>query len=146
MKYSKQREYILQSVLHAPGHPTADEIFGEIREQLPRISLGTVYRNLNQLAQAGLIRRISVPGASDRFDRPCFPHCHLVCQVCGQVQDLPLQYVQGTSSLIQRETGFSISGEELTIAGICKTCRKHNLTGFPRNDNGGNKDERTQGQ
>ena len=136
MKYSRQRECILQSVRRAEGHPTADEIYDDIREELPKISLGTVYRNLSQLVKAGLIRRISIPGASDRFDAKKLPHCHLVCGLCGQVQDLPLGYVQKASASIQENTGFQISCEDLTIAGICDECRKNKKTGVSP-ENGG---------
>ena len=78
MNYSKQRELVLQAVLENPIHPTADGVYQQVRQQNPRISLGTVYRNLNFLAEMGMIRKISMPVGSDRFDGRLDQHDHMV--------------------------------------------------------------------
>ncbi len=64
MKYSRQRELILETVMENPVHPTADTVYAMVREQEPNISLGTVYRNLNLLAEQGILRRIPMPAAA----------------------------------------------------------------------------------
>ena len=68
MKYSRQREIILNTVMENPVHPTADMVYSILREENPNISLGTVYRNLNYLAAEGIIRKITMPEGCDRFD------------------------------------------------------------------------------
>ncbi len=68
MNYSKQRELILKTVIENPIHPTADTVYEQVRRENPKISLGTVYRNLNFLSEMGILRKISMPVGSDRFD------------------------------------------------------------------------------
>ena len=68
MRYSKQRELVLQKVEQLCDHPTAEEIFDLAAKECPGLSLGTVYRNLNSLVDAGRVRRVSIPGKADRFD------------------------------------------------------------------------------
>lgn len=68
MRYSKQRELVLQKVEQLCDHPTAEEIFDLAARECPGLSLGTVYRNLNSLVDAGRVRRVSIPGKADRFD------------------------------------------------------------------------------
>ena len=68
MRYSKQRELVLHTVEQLCDHPTAEEIFDKAAPECPGLSLGTVYRNLNSLVEAGMVRRVSIPGRADRFD------------------------------------------------------------------------------
>ena len=88
MRYSKQRELVLHTVEQLCDHPTAEEIFDKAAPECPGLSLGTVYRNLNQLVEQGVLRRISTPVNGDRFDTRMDPHAHLLCTCCGQVLDL----------------------------------------------------------
>ena len=80
MRYSKQRELVLQKVEQLCDHPTAEEIYGEAVKDCPGLSLGTVYRNLNSLVDAGRVRRVSIPGKADRFDHTLCWHSHLYCK------------------------------------------------------------------
>ena len=68
MRYSKQRELVMQTVQNLCDHPTAEEIYDAAVKECPGLSLGTVYRNLNSLVDAGRVRRVSIPGKADRFD------------------------------------------------------------------------------
>ena len=68
MRYSKQRELVMQTVENLCDHPTAEEIYDTAAKECPGLSLGTVYRNLNSLVEAGRVRRVSIPGQADRFD------------------------------------------------------------------------------
>lgn len=87
MRYSKQRELVLQKVEQLCDHPTAEEIFDLAARECPGLSLGTVYRNLNSLVDAGRVRRVSIPGKADRFDHTLSWHSHLYCNCCGGVVD-----------------------------------------------------------
>lgn len=121
MKYSKQREIILQIVQNSMDHPTADKIYEKARKELPNISLGTVYRNLNQLAETGTIRKIST-GTSDRFDKTLKDHCHFHCTKCEKIIDLPVVYVAQLKEDLMRKEGHKIEYEEILFTGICKEC------------------------
>ena len=90
MRYSKQRELVLQQVEALHDHPTAEEIYQNALKECPGLSLGTVYRNLNSLVEAGRVRRVPIPGQPDRFDHTLSWHSHLYCTRCGQVTDLAL--------------------------------------------------------
>ena len=83
MRYSKQRELVLHTVEQLCDHPTAEEIFDKAAPECPGLSLGTVYRNLNSLVEAGMVRRVSIPGRADRFDHTLCWHSHLYCTACG---------------------------------------------------------------
>ena len=84
MRYSKQRELVLRKVEELCDHPTAEEIFDKAAPECPGLSLGTVYRNLNSLVEAGRVRRVSIPGKADRFDHTLRWHSHLYCNACGR--------------------------------------------------------------
>ena len=90
MRYSKQRELVMQQVEALQDHPTAEEIYENAVKQCPGLSLGTVYRNLNSLVEAGRIRRVPIPGQADRFDHTLRWHSHLYCTECGEVSDVML--------------------------------------------------------
>ena len=89
-RHSRQRELIKSFLETRKDHPTADTVYRNVRNQNPRISLGTVYRNLTLLAEEGEIRRLNVGDGVDRFDGDVSPHYHFVCQKCGQVLDLQI--------------------------------------------------------
>lgn len=84
MKYSRQRESILNSLNEKLDHPTAEMVYNCVKKEQPNISLGTVYRNLNQLVEQGVLRRIATPVSGDRFDIRTDPHAHLLCTRCGK--------------------------------------------------------------
>ena len=77
----------MQTVQQLCDHPTAEEIYDKAAQECPNLSLGTVYRNLNSLVEAGRVRRVSIPGKADRFDHTLPWHSHLYCTVCGGVTD-----------------------------------------------------------
>ena len=88
MRYSHQRELILREVLSREDHPTAEQICTSLRSDCPRLSLGTVYRDLNTLVDIGKIRRVSIPGEADRFEGPAQDHQHLYCRSCHKVESI----------------------------------------------------------
>lgn len=124
MKYSKQRDTILENVLNRCDHPTADMIYEEVRKELPNISLGTVYRNLNMLVELGKIRKIIMPGVSDRFDKTLESHYHLYCKNCGEVHDVMLPDITDIDSIVEKHTGYKIVSHDIVFIGICKNCQK----------------------
>jgi Fe2+ or Zn2+ uptake regulation protein len=104
MRYSKQRELVLQKVEQLCDHPTAEEIFDLAAKECPGLSLGTVYRNLNSLVDAGRVRRVSIPGKADRFDHTLGWHSHLYCNCCGGVVDADVDEKQ-VMKLVRSQKG-----------------------------------------
>lgn len=124
MKETKQREAILGAVCTMRNHPTADEVYDKLRIDYPRLSLGTVYRNLNTFAEKGHIKKIRVPEGGDRFDFRLDTHEHLLCNRCKRVYDADILV-----SLAPDPRGKSpledcdITGYTLILHGICGECR-----------------------
>ena len=104
MRYSKQRELVMQTVQNLCDHPTAEEIYDAAVKECPGLSLGTVYRNLNSLVDAGRVRRVSIPGKADRFDHTLPWHSHLYCTVCGSVTDAEVDEKQ-VMKLVKKPEG-----------------------------------------
>ena len=120
-RYSKQRELVLKTVMDNLIHPTAQEIYNMTREKDPTISMGTVYRNLNLLAEQGKILRIKVPGGADRYDGTIAPHNHAVCTRCGMVMDYDYSFDDLNRSLLEK-SGFKCEELNITVRGTCKNC------------------------
>ena len=88
MNYSRQREAIISCLANRKDHPTADMVFESVRQEFPKISLGTVYRNLTLLCETGDIMKVATVKGFDRFDYTTKPHCHFICSECSQVTDV----------------------------------------------------------
>ncbi|MEZ3485205.1 MAG: transcriptional repressor [Lachnospiraceae bacterium] len=124
LKFSRQRAAIKEYLSSTLDHPTADTVYLHIREEFPNISLGTVYRNLNLLADMGEAVKISTPDGGDRFDGCTAPHYHVVCQSCGRVFDLKVdeRYMQEMNELADRYFEGSVAAHTALFYGICKDC------------------------
>ena len=117
-----QRKTILNILRQTKSHPSADEIYELVRKQLPRISLGTVYRNLELLAKMGLIQKLELGGTIKRFDWNPNKHYHIRCLVCGQVDDAPIAPLNKLEDELYGATVFSIIGHRLEFEGLCPNC------------------------
>lgn len=122
IKYSKQREAILAYLRSTKEHPTAETVYTRLRTEYPRLSLGTVYRNLNLLAECGEILRLNCGDGTDHFDAMIKPHCHFICRRCGRVQDLEIPSLD----LIDEKAGENfegkVEGHQVYFYGMCKKC------------------------
>lgn len=109
------------------GHPNAEEVYLAVKQQLPDISLGTVYRNLNLLEEMGQIIRIQTGIGGDRFDAVTRMHPHLICTECGGVSDLDCQIDKETELLRQalQTSGAQIQDVQIRAWGICGRCREN---------------------
>ena len=112
---------MLKTVMDNLIHPTAQEIYNMTREKDPTISMGTVYRNLNLLAEQGKILRIKVPGGADRYDGTIAPHNHAVCTRCGMVMDYDYSFDDLNKALLEN-SGFKCEELNITVRGTCKNC------------------------
>ena len=119
MRYSQQRERIFEALNYRYDHPTAETLYQALKPQNPSLSLGTVYRNLNQLVERGKVQRI--PFTPDRYDANVAEHPHFFCTECGSLYDLPVS----TGNILQQEVaalGFEVQRQDVYFKGICKDC------------------------
>jgi Fur family transcriptional regulator, peroxide stress response regulator len=121
---SIQRDTILRVVKNTTSHPGADWVYDEVRKEIPNISLGTVYRNLRSLAQAGEIRELDIPGSASRFDGSTTKHHHLICEKCGSIFDLDEDIDLKVEARIFQKTGFKVKKQYLKFIGLCSDCQK----------------------
>ena len=122
-----QRRIVLEELRKVASHPTAVELYEIVRHRLPKISLGTVYRNLELLSRMGTIQKLDFVGTEARFDGNPDRHCHVRCVRCGRVDDL-----HGLSEDLIAETpeeagGYKILGRRLAFIGVCPDCRESRL-------------------
>ncbi len=124
MKFSKQREIILNEVMNSHLHPTADNIYTSLKKDNPELSLGTVYRNLSQLTKKGIISKLSITGQSDRFDKNIKPHAHLICEQCNNIFDIESDNVDKFINDLSSEKNITISSYNLVLNGVCSHCKE----------------------
>jgi len=124
-RMTKQRMVILEELRRVHTHPTADEIYGMVRQRLPRISLGTVYRNLDLLAESGDILKLESAGSQKRFDGNVTPHQHVRCAQCGRVGDV-VEPVRVPDISAARAPGFLILSGRIEFEGVCEQCASRN--------------------
>ncbi len=120
---TRQRAMVLEAVRSRHDHPSAWEIYTQIRAEDPKISLGTVYRNLNLLSDEGEVWHLRMYG-QDRFDRKVEPHHHLYCAGCGRVTDVDMPYLAEIDRALAEETGYEIAGHRIVFEGLCPDCRR----------------------
>ena len=124
LKYSRQRESIKEYLMSTTAHPTADTVYLHVKEEFPNISLGTVYRNLNLLADIGEAIKITTPEGGDRFDGNTNPHYHVVCTSCGKVDDLHLdqEQIEAVNKLGNTHYDGTIKTHTTLFYGTCSEC------------------------
>ena len=125
MNYSKHGEQIYETLLNNVVHPSAEYIYDILRQANSNISLATVYRNLNKMAQIGRIKKIN--GLEDRahFDHNTFEHYHFICRKCGRIYDIPCDIAPDIIKKAQEETGFKIESHDIVFNGICRECSEN---------------------
>jgi Fur family ferric uptake transcriptional regulator len=120
---------ILDELRTLRSHPTADEIYDRVRRRLPRISLGTVYRNLEALASQGAIQRLDLAGVQRRFDHMPNPHHHIRCARCGRLEDIEVGTPPPFGEMVQDSRGFEILDVSLEFLGLCPECQGSSARG-----------------
>jgi len=126
VRRSKKRDAMLHLMQRTTCHPSADWVYQQLKAEFPDLSLGTVYRNLNQLREEKLIRQVGVVKGQERFDADTHPHAHFVCNYCGNVIDLP-DYSPGGKQIeaLSKQFGFMVEEHEFHLKGLCETCKKN---------------------
>jgi len=120
---SRQKKVILRVLKGTTSHPTADWIYGQVKKEIPNISLGTVYRNLKMLRQEGEILELGLAGTLSRFDGKAQNHYHFRCEQCGRIFDVNEQMNEDINERVARKMGFKVSRHRLEFYGLCKDCQ-----------------------
>lgn len=121
--YSKKREAILHAIRGTAIHPTAEWVYRTLKPDYPDLSLGTVYRNLSQFKEDGLIISIGVVNGQERYDGNTAPHTHFICSECGAVLDIPGEFIsESVKNEVAGKYHFRISSSEVLFRGICPGC------------------------
>ena len=122
MRLTSQRQIILEELRKVKSHPTGDEVYNMVRKRLPRIGLGTVYRNLELLAKLGIIRKLEVDGKQKRFDGDISPHYHIRCIKCNQVDNIFINMDRGLEKSAASFCDYKILDHHVQFSGICSKC------------------------
>lgn len=123
LRMTRQRQVILEELRQVNTHPSADEIYEMVRKRLPRISLGTVYRNLEILSESGEIQKVELGSNLKRFDGFAHLHYHIRCVRCDRLVDAPAHINLDIEDRLQSETDFQILGHKLEFSGLCPDCK-----------------------
>ncbi len=123
IRLTTQRQIILEELSKVTSHPTASELYDMVRKRLPRIGLGTVYRNLELMAENGMILKLEVGGTQKRFDATTDPHYHIRCSSCGKVDDIDVPVIKDLVDAACASSSYQILGHHVEFTGICPTCQ-----------------------
>ena len=122
MRLTSQRQVILEELQKVTSHPTASDVFDMVRKRLPRIGLGTVYRNLDLLAERGVIKKLEVGGEQKRFDGDTSPHYHIRCVKCNRVEDIFIERLGELEKSAASCCNYKILDHHVQFSGICREC------------------------
>lgn len=118
---TRQLEVVWEAVKGEMSHPTADQIYDRVRKDMPHISLGTVYRNLQKLAADGKLQILNID-RTQHFDPLLKKHPHFICESCGKVYDVTLDRSDEAAPVLSPDTGFTVTSHQLSLYGTCEMC------------------------
>lgn len=128
-RISSQRRAIVEYLSCSASHPSARQIFHEVRKKQPDLSLATVYNTLGVLTRMGLIKVMQFDSSDNRYEPNTVPHINLICVSCGTIEDLELE-VQIHPEEIKAQIGFEVQDSRLEYYGLCAECRRKVQNGF----------------
>lgn len=129
IRLTPQRQVILEELAKVKSHPTANEVYDMVRKRLPRIGLGTVYRNLELMADNGLVLKLEVGGSQKRFDATTHPHYHIRCSSCGKVDDIEMATMPQLDAMASEMSDYEVLGHHIEFSGLCGSCRAKEASG-----------------
>ncbi len=124
MNYSKQRNLVLAAIQEHRCHPTAEQIYNIVKEKDPNISLATVYRNLNQLAENGIIQKVDHLDNYAHFDHTLGQHYHFICSECSCIIDIDCNIVSNIKQHLLDKENLLVESTDISFHGLCPKCQK----------------------
>lgn len=122
IRTTEQRRAIFTALQGDHSHPTAEAIYLKVKNQIPHISLGTIYRNLKVLAEQGLILEIPVADGPARYDFRTDNHYHFICDKCGHAHDIEMPLPASLTQSLQR-SGYAVRTQQILFYGLCPNCK-----------------------
>ena len=123
LKHSRQRDALLELLKSVKNHPTADWLYEELKKDFPRISLATVYRNLNLLTENNQIIRLECNDGREHFDGNPQKHYHFICRNCSAIIDISVEMEKPLNELVQEKNSLTIEDHALFFYGLCDKCQ-----------------------
>ena len=121
---TKQLSFILDTIKMMPRHFTADDVYEEVKKEYPGLGQATVFRNLNKMAEEGILLRIEVPGGAREYELMAPKHYHAKCMKCGNLFDIEMDYMPNLEKKVKDAHGFQFSGHDIIFTGLCSSCIK----------------------
>ncbi len=128
-KLTPQRLAILKFLENNTGHPTAEDIYNEIRKKYPTVSFATVYNTTQALKERGDLVEVTIDPERKHFDPNPIPHHHIICTVCNRIEDIFTDYSAALKLPVEILREFSAAGNHIDFYGVCKSCRVENKGG-----------------
>lgn len=122
-KATPQRIAVYHCLHGKTEHPTAEEIYHELKEQHPTMSLATVYKTMDIFEKIGLIRVLRFDRESSHYDYETMPHAHILCTVCNRIDDVDGIDLSQVDQIVTNQTGYKLTGDEILFRGICASCQ-----------------------
>ncbi len=122
LKATLQRLAILEEI-HKHGHIDVDMLFAALQTHFPTLALGTLYRNLSELSQKGILTEVALPGQKQKYEIAKAPHVHLICEQCGKIEDKTLD-LNAIITQLEEENHYKINCKAVSFYGLCETCQK----------------------
>ena len=133
LKYTKQREVLLQTLYNNSEHFTPEQLYLYIKERYPGLNVGiaTVYRSLNLLEESGMVTSISFGAQGKKFELANKPHHdHMICRQCGVIVEFEDQIIEKRQLAIAKEHEFKLTGHIMQLYGVCGECNKQKIKGI----------------
>ncbi len=121
-RFTRQRREVYEALRRTPDHPSAVQVFARVQQNMPSISLATVYNCLETLAQCGLVRQVNFDRGPSRFCPNVQRHGHIICTGCGRVDDVAVPEDEALATIWQLPEGYVVNQYELSLRGLCPQC------------------------
>jgi Fe2+ or Zn2+ uptake regulation protein len=121
-RFTRQRREVYEALRRTPDHPSAVQVFARVQQNMPTISLATVYNCLETLAQCGLVRQVNFDRGPSRFCPNVQRHGHIICTSCGRVDDVAVPEDEALATIWQLPEGYVVNQYELSLRGLCPQC------------------------
>ncbi len=124
IRITKQRKIILETLKKSHiDHPSANDVYDMVRKRLPRIGLGTIYRNLELMAGCGMINKLSHGAHLSRFDPDMSPHYHIRCPQCDKLEDVDMPVFKKIQQPAEESSHYQIESHSIEFKGLCPDCQ-----------------------
>lgn len=123
IRMTSQRYAILEYLAVDGKHPTANEVYEDLKDDFPNMSVATVYNNLNFFMQAGIVKELPFGDGSSRFDLTDTQHYHVICNHCGKVVDFNYPGLAEVEKAVESMTHFKVDGHRFKVTGLCEDCQ-----------------------